>query len=45
VVSLRAITRKNLKFDPNAGESERAKKVKAWREWWRRNGEQDPGQA
>lgn len=32
--ALRRITGKDLRFDPLAGEAERAKRVKAWREWW-----------
>ena len=32
--ALRRITAKDLRFDPLAGEAERAKRVKAWREWW-----------
>lgn len=39
VVSLRSITSKNFKFDPTASEGDRAKKVKAWRDWWRRDGD------
>jgi chaperonin cofactor prefoldin len=34
--SLRAVTGKDLRFDPLASEGERAKKVKAWREWWKK---------
>jgi HEAT repeat protein len=42
-VSLRAITGKDFKFDPTANEAERAKKVKAWRDWWKREGESAAG--
>ena len=38
-VSLRELTGKDFKFDPSANEADRAKKVKAWREWWKREGE------
>lgn len=34
MVSLHAITGRDFRFDPMAGAAERAKKVKAWREWW-----------
>ena len=34
--ALRIITKKDLRFDPLANEAERAKKVKAWREWWKK---------
>lgn len=33
-LALRAITSQELKFDPLANESERAKRVKAWRDWF-----------
>jgi HEAT repeat protein len=39
LVSLRELTGKDFKFDPTANEADRAKKVKAWREWWKREGE------
>lgn len=34
--ALRVITGKDLRFDPLASDAERAKKVKAWREWWKK---------
>ena len=34
MVSLRDITGRNFKFDAVASSSDRAKKVKAWRQWW-----------
>jgi len=34
VVSLRKITGRHFRFDPMGGEAERARRVKAWREWW-----------
>ena len=36
LVALRALTGKDLRFDPMASEAERSKKVKAWREWWKK---------
>jgi len=40
VVSLRAITARDFRFDPGAKESERAKRVKAWRDWWKKASEE-----
>jgi hypothetical protein len=37
-VALRAITGQNFKFEAMAGASDRARRVKAWREWWEKNG-------
>jgi hypothetical protein len=37
--SLRKLTGEDIKFDALAGDAERAKRVKAWRDWWRRQGE------
>ncbi len=34
LVSLRAVSGQSIAFDPVAREAERAKRVKAWREWW-----------
>lgn len=34
VLSLRAITGRNFRFDPFASPAERARRVAAWREWW-----------
>lgn len=34
-VSLRAVTGRDLRFEPDAKEAERAKQVKAWRDWWK----------
>lgn len=39
VVSLRLITGQNFKFDSNESESDRSRRIKAWRKWW--EGEQD----
>ena len=36
VVSLRAITGRDFRFDPGARDAERAKRVKAWRDWWKK---------
>jgi hypothetical protein len=36
VTSLRDLSARNFKFDPSAPESDRAKKVKAWRDWWKK---------
>jgi len=37
--ALRTLTGKDFKFDPQGNEADRAKKVKAWREWWKKEGE------
>jgi hypothetical protein len=42
-VAVRAITAKDLKFDPLANEGERAKRVKAWRDWWKKESETPSG--
>jgi HEAT repeat protein len=34
--ALRALTGQDLPFDPLAKDAERAKRVKAWRDWWER---------
>jgi len=36
LVALRAVTGEDIAFDPVAKESERAKRVKAWRDWWKK---------
>jgi hypothetical protein len=41
-IALRTITGKDLKFDPQAIDVERAKRVKAWREWLKKEGEAAP---
>jgi hypothetical protein len=38
VAALRAITGENFRFDPMANEAERARRVKAWRDWWKKSG-------
>jgi len=38
--ALRALTGKDLRFDPMGSESDRAKKVKAWRDWWKKTEEE-----
>ncbi len=35
-IALRTVSGKDLKFDPYASDAERGKRVKAWREWWRK---------
>lgn len=43
-VALRTITGKDLKFDPlEKSELERGKRVKAWREWWKKESETPSG--
>ncbi len=37
--ALEKITGKDFGFEPNAAPAERAKKVKVWREWWKKEGE------
>ena len=36
VVSLRSLTDQDFRFNPGGKESDRAKRIKAWREWWSR---------
>jgi HEAT repeat protein len=43
VVALRVTTGRNFKFDPLASETDRARKVKAWRDWYKKSGLQDEG--
>jgi hypothetical protein len=40
MVALRKITGKEHKFDPLAPDGERAKRVKAWRDWWQKSGQE-----
>ena len=40
VVSLRSITGRSFQFNPGAKESDRAKRIKAWRDWWKKSGSQ-----
>jgi HEAT repeat protein len=37
-IALRLITGKDFKFDPYANEAERAKRVRAWTDWWKKEG-------
>lgn len=37
-IALRVITGKDLKFDSFAPEAERAKRAKAWSDWWKKEG-------
>ncbi len=39
MLALRDITQRNFRFDPIASEAERAKRVKAWRDWWKKEGD------
>ena len=45
MVSLHAITGRNFRFDPMAGPADRAKKVKAWRQWWEKAKDEYLGRA
>lgn len=38
VVALRQLTGRSFRFDPVASESDRERKVEAWRRWWERSG-------
>jgi len=42
-LALRAITNKDFKFDPMAIEAERARRVKAWRDWWKKESDSPSG--
>jgi len=37
-VALVAVSKRNLPFDPMADAADRAKRVKAWRDWWEKEG-------
>jgi uncharacterized protein YlxW (UPF0749 family) len=37
-VALMAVSKRNLPFDPMADPADRAKRVKAWRDWWEKEG-------
>ena len=39
MVALRKITSKSFGFEPVAGAGDRAKRVKAWRDWWKKSGD------
>jgi len=45
VVSLRAISGRTFRFDPGAKDIERAKRVKAWRDWWKKQEGEGAGSA
>ena len=34
VISLRTLTNQNFRFDPLGKESDRNKRIRAWRDWW-----------
>ncbi|MDH5493706.1 MAG: HEAT repeat domain-containing protein, partial [Myxococcales bacterium] len=38
VASLRQITGQNFRFDPLAKQAERTKRIRAWRDWWEKQG-------
>ena len=38
MVALRAITGRDFRFEPVASKAERTKRVKAWRNWWKKSG-------
>jgi hypothetical protein len=40
LVSLRALSRQNIPFDPLARDGDRSKRVKAWRDWWEQAGKE-----
>jgi len=40
MLALRKITGKDFNYDPLAGEADRKKRVKAWRDWWAKSGEE-----
>ncbi len=39
-VALRAISEQDFQFDPGAKDAERQKRVKAWRDWWKKASEE-----
>jgi hypothetical protein len=39
LVALQTLTGETLKFEPHASDSERAKRVRDWRDWWTKNRE------
>ena len=39
MVALRQITGKEFRFEPVATDAERGKKVKLWRDWWKKSGD------
>ena len=43
-VALCAVSKKNLPFEPHQDPNERAKKVKAWQEWWKKAQEEGASQ-
>jgi len=40
MLALRSLTGRDFRFDPLAGPGDRSKRVKAWRDWWKRDGEE-----
>jgi HEAT repeat protein len=41
-MALKEITGRDFRYDPYASEGERAKRIKAWREWWEDEGKNQP---
>ncbi len=39
MVALQSATGRDMRFDPHAASADRAKRVKAWRDWWAKEGE------
>ncbi|MFT4540088.1 MAG: hypothetical protein ACI841_005098 [Planctomycetota bacterium] len=39
MLALHQLTNREFRFEPLASIAERAKRVKAWRDWWKKNGE------
>ena len=35
MAALHLITGRDFRFDPNASQAERAKRVRAWQDWWK----------
>jgi len=38
IVALKKLTGRDFRFDPLANDAERAKRIKSWREWWKKEG-------
>ncbi len=37
VFALRTVTGENFRYEPDAPEADRARRIKAWRDWWKKN--------
>lgn len=44
MVSLRSLSGRNFKFDPNANASDRKRRVQSWKDWWKRAAEEILGE-